>query len=300
LGDLLIAAKDERNNDMLATVSLQSRQTYRLGADSVRGTSLSLSPDGRQIAFSGRIGVRQPRIFLMDADGGQVRRLVPEATGVRVSSYEEHSPRWSHDGARIVFVTNRTGNYEIHSVRIDGSDLQRLTNNSAQDWRVSTSPDGPKIAFERLVGAGDGDLVVSLLDGTGESVYTTPQPMPTMRVSESKPALLRGGTALVFARGAPRLDESAGQTLALFDLTTGLAGRDLVAAVRDTEQIFAVSPDGQRIAYHLRAIWGKKNNIITIIDLSGNVVASIAVNGVRDILELSWGASPPPRNQELP
>jgi hypothetical protein len=291
LGELLIAAKDERGDDMLATVSLHDRQTHRIGADSVRGTSLSLSPDGRQIAFAGRVASRSPRIYVMDADGLNLRRLVPDGGGLR-GSYEEHSPRWSHDGNRIVFVSNRLGNYEILSVRTDGSDPQRLTNNSASDWRVSTAPDVPRIAFERIVGAGDGDIVVTLADGSGEAIYTLPRPLPEARISETKPALLPGATALVFARGAPRLDAAAGQTLSLLDLTTGLATRDLVAPVRDTELVFAVSPDGQRIAYHLRA-FGRKNNIITIIDLTGNVVGSISVSRVREILEISWGAIPP-------
>ncbi|MGH7467789.1 MAG: hypothetical protein ACRENP_07335 [Longimicrobiales bacterium] len=291
LGDLLIAAKDERGNDMLATVSLQDRQTHRIGPDSVRGTSLSLAPDGRQIVFSGRVASRSPRIYVMDTDGGNLRRLMPDASGIR--SHEEHSPRWTHDGSRVVFVSNRMGNYEIMSVRTDGTDLQRATSNSATDWRVNAAPDVPKIAFERLVGAGDGDIVVSMVDGTGEAIYTLPRPMPDVRISESKPALLRGATALVFARGAPRLDEAAGQTLTLLDLTTGLVTRDLVPAVRDTELVFAVSPDGTRIAYHQRSSGSRRNNVITIIDLSGNVLGSISVGRVREIVEISWGATPP-------
>jgi len=295
LGDLLAGIEDEHGEERIATISVRNRALIRIGSDSVRGSAPALSPDGRTIAFAGRIERRQPRIFLMDPDGRNIRRLVQDdGSAFRTSSYEEHTPRWSSDGQRIVFVTNRPGNYEIYSVRVNGTDLQRLSNDGAVDWHVSTAPDVPRIAFERVVGAGDGDLIVALLDGTGESVFRVPTTTPYIRTREAKPALLPGGNQLVFARGAENLDEATGEALSLMDLTTGTVKRDLVPAAKDHEMIFAVSPDGQRIAYHQRARWGKKNGNITVIDLTGKVVASVTLTGARDIREISWGAFPQP------
>ena len=48
---------------------------------------------------------------------------------------------------RIVFVSDRDGNFEICVMDADGSDQQRLTDNPAFDWGPSWSPDGSRIAF---------------------------------------------------------------------------------------------------------------------------------------------------------
>ena len=297
LGDLLLGAEDPRGRPMIATLSIATAEVHWIGADSVEGSSPSLSPDGQLIAFSSKRETRQHRIYLMDADGRQVRRLLPDAPaafGIRMSSYEERAPRWLASGDRIVFVSNRDGNYDIYSVKINGTGLLRLSNNGNVDWRVTTAPDIDRIAFERTVAAGDGDIIVANADGSGQKIFTTtPTALPAQRVSEGKPAFLPGGVQLLYARGAPRLDPAAGETLSIFDLTTGTSVRDLVPPLKDHELVFCVSPDGQRIAYHQRATWGKKNGQITIIDLDGNILATITVQGVRDILDLTWGAHSP-------
>jgi TolB protein len=47
----------------------------------------------------------------------------------------------------VVFTSTRDGNYEIYSMNPDGSEVSRLTNDPADDYNPSISPDGLKIAF---------------------------------------------------------------------------------------------------------------------------------------------------------
>jgi len=69
------------------------------------------------------------------------RRLTRDA-------FEEHDPRWSPDGSRIAFVSNRAGPYEVFVLDPRGGEPQRVTR--AQGGRAVTpawSPDGKRIAF---------------------------------------------------------------------------------------------------------------------------------------------------------
>ena len=49
--------------------------------------------------------------------------------------------------AQIAFVSSRDGNPEIYVMDADGKSPRRLTNNPADDWSPSWSPDGRRIAF---------------------------------------------------------------------------------------------------------------------------------------------------------
>jgi dipeptidyl aminopeptidase/acylaminoacyl peptidase len=67
---------------------------------------------------------------------------------------------------KIVFSTKRDGNWEIYSVREDGTDLARLTNHPARDYWPAWSPDGTRIAFvsDRT---GHSEIYVMNADGSG-------------------------------------------------------------------------------------------------------------------------------------
>ncbi len=61
---------------------------------------------------------------------------------------------------KIAFVTSRNGPPgEIYVMNPDGSDVMRLTNNPAEDYSSTWSPDGKQIVFE------------SNRDGNGAEIY---------------------------------------------------------------------------------------------------------------------------------
>ncbi len=69
-------------------------------------------------------------------------------------------------GERIVFNTNRDGNLEIYLMDPDGTDLINLTQNAADDFQPTWSPDGSRIAFASDR-SGNVEIYAMNADGTG-------------------------------------------------------------------------------------------------------------------------------------
>ena len=104
------------------------------------GSAPAPSPDGARIAFE-RGADASRNIYVMDADGSNVRRLTTEPGG-------NFDPSWSPDGRSIVFESRRDGNSEIYVLAVDSLRQTRLTQHPATDSDPAFSPDGRFIAFD--------------------------------------------------------------------------------------------------------------------------------------------------------
>src|SRR2546429_6262883 len=97
------------------------------------------SPTGERIAFVSDRDAK-PEIYIINADGKDVRRLTTSPPGVSSSS-----PAWSPDGRRIAYVSGVSLDSRVFVMNADGSDQRLLV--SGRSWRPAWSPDGRKIAF---------------------------------------------------------------------------------------------------------------------------------------------------------
>jgi len=75
------------------------------------------------------------------------------------------------EGAKIAFVSNRDGNWEIYVMNANGTDQTRLTNNQEDDLLPNWSPDGNKIAFMSNRDGNDGIYVMNA-DGSDQIMLT--------------------------------------------------------------------------------------------------------------------------------
>jgi TolB protein len=153
------------------------------------------------------------------------------------------------DYGRIAYVTNRDGNEEIYSTRIDTYFQEtNLTNNPAADRSPSYSADGSQIAF---VSDRDGrpDLWVMNWDGSDPHRITTGD----AGSSDSDPAWSPDGQRIVFA-------SSRGGASHLWIVNLGDGGLSQLTAGEGTAP--AWSPDGSKIAY-------SGNGEIRVIDAGG-------------------------------
>jgi Tol biopolymer transport system component len=133
------------------------------------------SPDGTRIAFvslrdtiAGKWGLGPSSIYVMGFDPV---RGVSDGNAIRVTDPETNAgwPTWSPDGQRIAFHSDRSGDWEIWAVNLDGSGLANLTNHPSADRFPSWShapAGGERIAFtsER-----DGNHDVWAMGGDGSN-----------------------------------------------------------------------------------------------------------------------------------
>jgi eukaryotic-like serine/threonine-protein kinase len=97
-----------------------------------------LSPDGQWVVFNEEGA--QEDLYVARIDGTEYRRLTDEPGRHR-------GPRWSPDGARIAFYSDRDGSYELWTIRPDGSGLTQVTTGANNASFPVWSPDGKRIAF---------------------------------------------------------------------------------------------------------------------------------------------------------
>lgn len=90
----------------------------------------ALSPDGEMLAFEWLND-----IWLAPAKGGEAKRVVKHSSQ---SAYPDFTP----DGKRLVFSSDRSGSVQIYSVKLDGRDLQKHSENTEGNALEAISPDG--------------------------------------------------------------------------------------------------------------------------------------------------------------
>jgi Tol biopolymer transport system component len=108
--------------------------------------------------FNGRIASSSTRnsqafnIYTVNPDGSSPTKLTDDQghTHNPDGPTYDFDQAWSPDGSKLAFASNREGDsFEIFTMNADGSNVQRLTNNSIDDGQPAWSPDGTKIAFTR-------------------------------------------------------------------------------------------------------------------------------------------------------
>ncbi|MBI4864106.1 MAG: PD40 domain-containing protein [Candidatus Riflebacteria bacterium] len=132
------------------------------------------TPDGTKVAFSAaqETGSSLFDILLVDLAS-------PDRAVVLFRGTARCALTCSPDGQRFLWNHSSEGNTDIYSMKIDGSDVRRLTNHAADDGSMKVSPDGRRVVFasRRVAGpAGEQTLWEMDLDGSNLRQVTDLEP----------------------------------------------------------------------------------------------------------------------------
>src|SRR5437870_5394045 len=111
----------------------------RLTSNAASDALPTWSHDGTKIAFERGYFTTAGQIYVLDADSCHECIGTPP-TNLSQSASSNTTPDWSPDGTKIVFATNRDGNYELYIINPDGTGVTRLTSNTVSDREPSWQP----------------------------------------------------------------------------------------------------------------------------------------------------------------
>jgi len=148
-----------------------------------QGTNLAiaLSPDRQRIAMD-----LQGILWVMPISGGEARRLTDDLGDIAW-------PRWSPDGARIVFQSYRSGNFHLWSIDPAGDDLRQLTHGEFDYREPCFSPDSRELAFASDRGGRFAIYAMDLASGAMRSIAAEAAEL-------SEPAWSPDGAWIAFVR----------------------------------------------------------------------------------------------------
>ncbi len=170
----LMIEGDQHEDEEICTVNVDGSDFQRLTENGTLDTYPAWSPDGTQLAFLAWQGDSMD-IFMMNTDGSDQRQLYD-------SGSHDGDVHWVGD--HLVY----TQNSQIWMINADGTNPHQISDPPrAGEWGQAVlpfgdydpnfSPEGNKIAFERMVADdtqhGNYDIFLINPDGTGETRLTT-------------------------------------------------------------------------------------------------------------------------------
>ena len=267
-----------------APTGLRTREVP-IAVDNGTWMNVDVAPDGRRIAFD-LLG----DIYTMPIEGGTPTRI---AQGL---SYE-HQPRWSPDGRRIAFTSDRGGGDNIWLMNADGSDKRQVTK---EEFRLlnqpSWSPDGRFIVAKKHFttgrSLGTGEVWLFHVSG-GAGVQLVKRASEQLQKELGEPIYAADGKSIFYTRNVspgPIFEYAQNSRTDLFDIerynidtgevSTAVSG--VGGSVRPTP-----SRDGKRIAF-VRRDHGKTS--LWVKDFATGVERKIYGDLDRDVQE-TWAVT---------
>ena len=242
-------------------------------------TDLQAGPDGRRVAWTVSEPPRGERhrrhIWVLDVETRAARQFT-------YSKKSEWAARWSPDGRRLAFVSDRGDSPQLYLMPSDGGEAEKVADEEVADEAPAWAPDGSRIAFigkekksdleKRREKEKNDARVVDKDDKPGRLFITDPQarstrPLtpPDWEVSELQ-WLPRGDRLLLLASDRPHGDRWSTR-IVLVDARSGAL--TTLASPAGPIAGLKLSPDGRAAAFVGPRVDGPEPHDLYLLDLPG-------------------------------
>jgi TolB protein len=225
-----------------------------------------ISPYGNMVAFTAiPEGSDRPDIFVMRADGSDLRQLTPGTS--------DENPSWSPDGRRIAFDRLTGEGYDVFVMNADGTGVVQLTSGSADEGDPAWSPDGKSILF---TSDRTGDHAVYLQE-IGSVAAWTPRPkliLDQVGADDLFPSWSPDGRSIVFVR-----DQRGNPDVWIARSDGRNASRLAGNSANDKDPAF--SRDGQSIVFESNRKGGATTDIFLMF-IDGTEVTRLTLDDADD------------------
>jgi Tol biopolymer transport system component len=166
----------ERQKREKASLPLEAARTVRVSVDEGTWLSLDVSPDGRTVVFD-LLG----DLYTIPLAGGRATRITSGLAS-------DTQPRYSPDGTKILFVSDRSGGENLWTLEVATGDTTQVTKGNGSSWMSPAwTPDGEYVVASQA----DSRLGVHRLwmghvsGGSGRVLRPTPEQLKTIGAAVS-------------------------------------------------------------------------------------------------------------------
>jgi TolB protein len=187
-------------------------------------------------------------LYAVSAAGGAERRLT-EHPG------EDSLPRYTRDGRRLVFSSDRSGNWQVWELPAEGGPARRVRRNAAREWQADVAPDGKSLSLLSNISEFEKLWVMDLGTGRDRVVVEHGRNMKGGRAILGNTQWSLDGRQILFSSNV-----AFGHQIYLLDLATGKERRLSSVTAGGCEPRF--SPDGRKVVYVVRRMWKKRSRLV--------------------------------------
>ena len=283
-----------------------------LGFKSVSGPRIS--PDGRFVAYQVRSANWEDNSF----DTQIWMAMVPTGERYQLTSSKKSStnPKWSPDGRRIAFISDRDGKKQIYLISATGGEALELTTLDGGVEALEWSPDGTYIAFsstgpepktrkDRKDKFGEFEIVKGDYLMAQLWVIKVPAEMPAQAKEKPKPESLTEGKTfsvgdfswapdsqrLVFSAAA-NPSPAARDSSDIYVVRVSDKGMTRLVSTAGPDVNPMWSPDGRQIAFQTAAgneFFYYLNSHIALIPADGGTAQLLPMKFDEDPSLVAWG-----------